>query len=224
MTTTRLGAFSKVSFRPQLSSVTWAIVAGRGAAESVIFMNYAPESLTHASFDPAEFVATVRGGGLRPDQIVIEISERLIEDTAAVVERATELRALLPELKAQITNDMQVVNSQYNISGKAIDSANISNVFVSLNGGAYQAASLTNDPAVAVKTWGLSGAEIDKGVDGPYEAAVHFQFESLEAMGAAMGSPDTATIGASGAVFAILIVTMLVRPQGVFGQPPLQKV
>ena len=35
---------------------------------------------------------------------------------------------------------------------------------------------------LAVKTWGLDGAEIDKGVDGPYVAAVHFTFESLEAM------------------------------------------
>ena len=38
---------------------------------------------------------------------------------------------------------------------------------------------------LAVKTWGLDGAEIDKGVDGPYVAAVHFKFESLDAMGAA---------------------------------------
>ena len=68
--------------------------SGNLPAESVIFMNYAPESLTHASFDASEFVAAVRAAGLRPDQIVIEISERLIEDTAAIVERATELRAL----------------------------------------------------------------------------------------------------------------------------------
>ena len=42
---------------------------------------------------------------------------------------------------------------------------------------------------LVVKTWGLDGAEIDKGVDGPYVAAVHFKFESLEAVGAAMGRP-----------------------------------
>ncbi len=36
---------------------------------------------------------------------------------------------------------------------------------------------------------GLSGAEIDKGLNGPYEAAVHFKFDSMEAVGAAMGSP-----------------------------------
>ena len=47
---------------------------------------------------------------------------------------------------------------------------------------------------LAVKTWGLEGAEIDKGVDGPYVAAVHFQFDSLEAMGAAMATPGTADV------------------------------
>ena len=35
---------------------------------------------------------------------------------------------------------------------------------------------------LAVRTWGLDGAEIDKGIDGPYVAAVHFTFESIEAM------------------------------------------
>jgi uncharacterized protein (TIGR02118 family) len=47
---------------------------------------------------------------------------------------------------------------------------------------------------LAVKTWGLSGAEIDKGVDGPYVAAVHFRFDSQEAMGAALGLPGTADV------------------------------
>jgi uncharacterized protein (TIGR02118 family) len=47
---------------------------------------------------------------------------------------------------------------------------------------------------LAVSTWGLSGAEIDKGVSGPYVAAVHFTFESLEAMGAAMSAPGTADV------------------------------
>ena len=44
---------------------------------------------------------------------------------------------------------------------------------------------------LAVKTWGLAGAEIDKGIDGPYVAAVHFTFDSLEALGAAMGAAGT---------------------------------
>jgi uncharacterized protein (TIGR02118 family) len=47
---------------------------------------------------------------------------------------------------------------------------------------------------LAVKTWGLNGAEIDKGIDGPNIAAVHFKFESLDAMGAAMGAAGTADV------------------------------
>jgi uncharacterized protein (TIGR02118 family) len=42
---------------------------------------------------------------------------------------------------------------------------------------------------LACKTFGLASAEIDKGLDGPYVAAVHFKFESMEAVGAAMGNP-----------------------------------
>ncbi len=51
-----------------------------------------------------------------------------------------------------------------------------------------------NHVPLAVKAWGLDGAEIDKGVDGPYVAAVHFTFESMDALGAAMGSPGTAEV------------------------------
>ena len=47
---------------------------------------------------------------------------------------------------------------------------------------------------LAVKTWGLSSAEIDRGVDGPYVAAVHFRFDSPEAMQAAMAVPGTADV------------------------------
>jgi uncharacterized protein (TIGR02118 family) len=47
---------------------------------------------------------------------------------------------------------------------------------------------------LAVKTWGLDGAEIDRGVDGPYVAAVHFRFDSMEALGVAMGQPGTADV------------------------------
>ena len=47
---------------------------------------------------------------------------------------------------------------------------------------------------LCLKTWGLDGAEIEKGINGPYEAAVHFTFESLDAMGAAMGNPGTAEV------------------------------
>jgi uncharacterized protein (TIGR02118 family) len=47
---------------------------------------------------------------------------------------------------------------------------------------------------LAVEAWGLSGAEIDKGINGPYVAAVHFTFESQEALGAAMGSEGTGAV------------------------------
>ena len=47
---------------------------------------------------------------------------------------------------------------------------------------------------LAAKAWGVDGAEIDKGIDGPYVAAVHFKFESLEAMTAAMGGAGTGEV------------------------------
>jgi uncharacterized protein (TIGR02118 family) len=47
---------------------------------------------------------------------------------------------------------------------------------------------------LAVKTWGLDGAEIDRGVNGPYVAAVHFRFDSTEALTAAMSAEGTPAI------------------------------
>jgi uncharacterized protein (TIGR02118 family) len=47
---------------------------------------------------------------------------------------------------------------------------------------------------LAMRAWGLTSAEIDKGVDGPYVAGVHFEFESAEALGAAMASAATAEV------------------------------
>jgi uncharacterized protein (TIGR02118 family) len=47
---------------------------------------------------------------------------------------------------------------------------------------------------LCVRTWGLDGAEIDKGIDGPYVAAVHFTFESVEVMGAALSVQGTADV------------------------------
>jgi uncharacterized protein (TIGR02118 family) len=47
---------------------------------------------------------------------------------------------------------------------------------------------------LAVKTWGLEGAEIDKGVGGPYVAAVHFRFESSDAMNAALAAEGTGAV------------------------------
>jgi uncharacterized protein (TIGR02118 family) len=49
---------------------------------------------------------------------------------------------------------------------------------------------------LCLRTWGVdeSHVEIDKGVDGPYEAAVHFRFDSVEAMQSAMASPGMGEI------------------------------
>jgi uncharacterized protein (TIGR02118 family) len=47
---------------------------------------------------------------------------------------------------------------------------------------------------LAVRTWGLTNADIDKGVDGPYVAAVHFTFDSLDAVQQAMAAEGTADV------------------------------
>ena len=52
----------------------------------------------------------------------------------------------------------------------------------------------TKHVPLACSAWGLDGAEIDKGVDGPYVAAVHFKFASPEALAAAMGSEKTGEV------------------------------
>lgn len=49
---------------------------------------------------------------------------------------------------------------------------------------------------LCLETWGLDSADVEKGVDGPYEAAVHMTFESMEALGAAMANEGTAAIQA----------------------------
>jgi len=47
---------------------------------------------------------------------------------------------------------------------------------------------------LAVSTWGLESADIDKGVSGPYVAAVHFMFESNEALQEALSSEGTGAV------------------------------
>jgi uncharacterized protein (TIGR02118 family) len=49
---------------------------------------------------------------------------------------------------------------------------------------------------LALQTWGLESAEIDKGIDGPYVAAVHFRFESAEAMTASMSGAGSGQVSA----------------------------
>ncbi|MBA3286595.1 MAG: EthD family reductase [Acidimicrobiia bacterium] len=47
---------------------------------------------------------------------------------------------------------------------------------------------------LCVSTWGLDGAEIDKGLNGPHVAALHVRFESIEALKAAMAAEGTAAV------------------------------
>jgi uncharacterized protein (TIGR02118 family) len=49
---------------------------------------------------------------------------------------------------------------------------------------------------LAVDTWKPVRVEIDRGIDGPYVAAVHFVFESAETMQSALATDATAAIGA----------------------------
>ena len=49
---------------------------------------------------------------------------------------------------------------------------------------------------LATKTWNPARVETDKGVDGPYVAAVHFWFESIDVMTAALASDGTAAVRA----------------------------
>lgn len=49
---------------------------------------------------------------------------------------------------------------------------------------------------LAVETWGLAADQvvIEKGIDGPYEAAVHFTFASTDALGAALGAEGSGAV------------------------------
>jgi len=52
------------------------------------------------------------------------------------------------------------------------------------------------DPHVplCLGAWGLAKAEIDKGVDVPYVAAVHFEFDSVEDMKTALAAEGTGKV------------------------------
>ena len=47
---------------------------------------------------------------------------------------------------------------------------------------------------LALEAWGLESAEIDKGVNGPYVAAVHFLFDSADALNQALASERTPAV------------------------------
>jgi uncharacterized protein (TIGR02118 family) len=50
-----------------------------------------------------------------------------------------------------------------------------------------------NHVPLACSTWNVAG-EIDKGISGPNVAAVHFFFESMEQMQAAMATAETGAV------------------------------
>lgn len=47
---------------------------------------------------------------------------------------------------------------------------------------------------LAASAWNPVKTEIDKGINGPNVAAVHFYFDSMEAFQGALGSPKTADV------------------------------
>ncbi|HTR71465.1 MAG TPA: EthD family reductase [Mycobacteriales bacterium] len=49
---------------------------------------------------------------------------------------------------------------------------------------------------LAAKLWNPASYQVERGVDGPYAAALHLRFDSNEAMGDAMGGPGTAELQA----------------------------
>jgi uncharacterized protein (TIGR02118 family) len=60
---------------------------------------------------------------------------------------------------------------------------------------------------LACQTWGVE-AQIDKGINGPYVAAVHFMFDSLDQIGEKMGLPGTADIMADVANYTTIAPQM----------------
>jgi diguanylate cyclase (GGDEF)-like protein len=61
---------------------------------ATIFLNVAPVSLAHVRFDPDAFVAQLRTAGIDPHNVVIELTERRIDDQAAIIQRAHALQVL----------------------------------------------------------------------------------------------------------------------------------
>jgi hypothetical protein len=59
-----------------------------------------------------------------------------------------------------------------------------------------------------VKTWSPVRAEVDRGIDGPYVAAVHFIFADQDALNAAMGAGGTGEIIADVANYTTITPVM----------------
>jgi uncharacterized protein (TIGR02118 family) len=62
---------------------------------------------------------------------------------------------------------------------------------------------------LAVKTWSPTHTEVDKVIDGPYVAAVHFTFASQDALNTAMGSAETGAIVADVANYTTITPMMV---------------
>lgn len=60
--------------------------------DALLFINVSPQSLDHGRLDPLEFAETVRAAGLKPERVVIEITERSITQVEAVISAATALQ------------------------------------------------------------------------------------------------------------------------------------
>ena len=60
---------------------------------------------------------------------------------------------------------------------------------------------------LAVQTWGIDPSQvtIEKGLDGPYEAAVHFAFDSTDALGAALASEGSGAVMADVANYTDIV-------------------
>ncbi|WP_261567347.1 EthD family reductase [Frankia gtarii] len=61
---------------------------------------------------------------------------------------------------------------------------------------------------MASAMWGISEVEIDRGLDGPYVAAAHFRFASIEAMKTAMSRGDRKAITADVANYTTITPVM----------------
>lgn len=61
---------------------------------------------------------------------------------------------------------------------------------------------------LACKAWGLAGAQIDQGINGPYVAAVHFTFDSLEAIQTAFAAEGTGAVMADVANYTTIAPVM----------------
>lgn len=66
----------------------------------------------------------------------------------------------------------------------------------------------TSHVPLCVATWSPKKAEIEKGINGPYVAAVHFSFDSMDEMGAAMAHEGTGAIMADVANYTTIVPVM----------------